>query len=1370
MAGYTEQHLIDALVSSMVDNSSYAVLAGEDMPLVMRQEMESSMSRLAEPIHDHIVSWATDSGSGGPPYEYNLGNPPFDGYILASTSAGVRYWTPPGTGGVVNETDPIFIASPAYGITSTQITNWDTAYGWGDHSSIGYELGLGNPTVDGYVLASTTAGIRSWVSLPTGGGMVYPSAGIALSTGSSWGTSITDNSSNWNTAYGWGDHALVGYLTSETSHADVVVDGDFTSQGIMLRGATAGSYSILTDNSSNWNTAYGWGDHSGLYRPVAWVPTWDDVTNKPTAFTPINHGLVSSYHTVSGLTTGHFLRASGSTTYGFAALLDTDIKPLLNDWFELVGTAPNQYIRCKYPFAGDYDIQGYTDFDQFPPTIWESMPLATTLAIGGVLLPGGTTTFLRGDGTWASPGSSMVYPSGSGIPIVVSGTSWGTTITNNSSNWNTAYGWGNHASAGYYVGTSTTIRGLLSSTATGLTYTSSTGVFSITSGYGIPTTTQISNWNTAYGWGDHSGLYSLTTHDHGDIASAGTISSTAVTPASTDYILISDTSASNAIKRGILIGTGTTTYLRNDGTWATPAGGTNYWQRSGTLITTATAGDDLQIDGDVWLNAAVYITSAFLDTPLGYMVENNNSNRLGIGTGLHLMVITNANRHKVPGVAAQTHPTLSVWSNADPEVNPNQYIAITHNGTDGVIWSATGVVKVDDALTVTGALTLSGLSSTATAYVLYYNSTTGVITYGDVPSGGSGITGTGSTGRIAYWTGASTVSYGSLYWNNANNSVGIGISPSNANLHVSGDDGVTIQSAAATGSQIRIINTSTTGDASILFYSNTSTAVGSVGWDYSASPYFKVNYGAITNNHITISSSGYVGIGGVPESLYALAVRGHMYMADTTILNTAPSTTTSSGFRIRHGAAPSSPSNGDVWTTTSGMYVRINGTTVGPLGTGGSGVTPVDSTLLDWSTDRYQPYASAAAGALYTGAVNPSGTTRLNYGGYLYATRLYSGGEQTVTLSEAVNPNRLAVYSGATSVSSLATLYMVGDVLNAGYLYLGAATTTYPSIRIPHGTAPTSPTNGDMWTTTSGIYVRINGTTVGPLGTGGMVYPAAGIALSTGSGWGTSITNNSANWDTAYTHSTTAHQTIINGTGFVKASGTTLSYDNTLYQAAHANLSSLVGLTYASDAFVKMTGAHTFSLDTSTYLTSITKSQVEAVLTGAITSHTHSYEPALGNPAADGRVLSSTAAGVRSWIPIATTDHGALTGLADDDHPQYYNQTRGDARYSLTGHTHLNYAPLNVLISSKTTAYTVQSSDNNKIIECSGTFTVTLPDSMTTGFQVTIVNVGTGVITIAATTTIYSKSTNRKLASQWIGATAYHRGSDVWVLMGDLTA
>lgn len=95
----------------------------------------------------------------------------------------------------------------------------DTAYGWGDHAGL----------YDAFGRMATHEG--------------------------------TYNHGQHDTAYGWGDHAGGGYLTSETSHADVLVDGDFASQGIMLRGAGAGSYSILADASANWNTAHGWGDH-----------------------------------------------------------------------------------------------------------------------------------------------------------------------------------------------------------------------------------------------------------------------------------------------------------------------------------------------------------------------------------------------------------------------------------------------------------------------------------------------------------------------------------------------------------------------------------------------------------------------------------------------------------------------------------------------------------------------------------------------------------------------------------------------------------------------------------------------------------------------------------------------------------------------------------------------------------------------------------------------------------------------------------------------------------------------------------------------------------------------------------------------------
>jgi len=50
-----------------------------------------------------------------------------------------------------------------------------------------------------------------------------------------------------------------------------------------------------------------------------------------------------------------------------------------------------------------------------------------------------------------------------------------------------------------------------------------------------------------------------------------------------------------------------------------------------------------------------------------------------------------------------------------------------------------------------------------------------------------------------------------------------------------------------------------------------------------------------------------------------------------------------------------------------------------------------------------------------------------------------------------------------------------------GVLSVKASDTSLPSIRIPHGTAPSAPVNGDVWTTIAGLFVRVNGVTVGPL-------------------------------------------------------------------------------------------------------------------------------------------------------------------------------------------------------------------------------------------------------------------------------------------------
>ena len=77
------------------------------------------------------------------------------------------------------ETDPVFSGSAASGISGTDVTNWDTAYGWGDHSAVGYMTSYTetDPVFEG----SPAAGISS--------GAI----------------------SNWNAAYGWGNHATAGY-------------------------------------------------------------------------------------------------------------------------------------------------------------------------------------------------------------------------------------------------------------------------------------------------------------------------------------------------------------------------------------------------------------------------------------------------------------------------------------------------------------------------------------------------------------------------------------------------------------------------------------------------------------------------------------------------------------------------------------------------------------------------------------------------------------------------------------------------------------------------------------------------------------------------------------------------------------------------------------------------------------------------------------------------------------------------------------------------------------------------------------------------------------------------------------------------------
>jgi hypothetical protein len=131
---------------------------------------------------------------------------------------------------------------------------------------------------------------RSW----TIDSMVYPSAGIALSTGTGWGTSIANNSANWNTAFGWGNHAGLYSLLNHTHTFASLTSKPTTLVGYGITDAATSAQGTSAD------TAYGWGNHA-----IAGYLTGITSGQVTTAlgFTPYNATNPSGYITVAALST-----------------------------------------------------------------------------------------------------------------------------------------------------------------------------------------------------------------------------------------------------------------------------------------------------------------------------------------------------------------------------------------------------------------------------------------------------------------------------------------------------------------------------------------------------------------------------------------------------------------------------------------------------------------------------------------------------------------------------------------------------------------------------------------------------------------------------------------------------------------------------------------------------------------------------------------------------------------------------------------------------------------------------------------------------------------------------------------------------------
>lgn len=57
---------------------------------------------------------------------------------------------------------------------------------------------------------------------------------------------------------------------------------------------------ITATNVSNWNAAFGWGNHAGLYRLISYVPAWSEITSNPFNFTAPSNNQLLKYNSVSG--------------------------------------------------------------------------------------------------------------------------------------------------------------------------------------------------------------------------------------------------------------------------------------------------------------------------------------------------------------------------------------------------------------------------------------------------------------------------------------------------------------------------------------------------------------------------------------------------------------------------------------------------------------------------------------------------------------------------------------------------------------------------------------------------------------------------------------------------------------------------------------------------------------------------------------------------------------------------------------------------------------------------------------------------------------------------------------------------------------
>ena len=381
------------------------------------------------------------------------------------------------------------------------------------------------------------------------------------------------NSTNWNTAYGWGNHASQSYATQ--SYVGTQISNLVDSSPAALD--TLNELAAALGDDPNFATTVNSNIASKL--PLS----GGTITSGQSVGLTINHdtfgaGLRIHRNHASNAPSIQFLNNSGRQ--GTLLAIDSD-----DSLYWQIGTSTT---NNKIWHAGNDGASSGLDADLLdgqhgsyyyaasnPNGYTSNVGDITAVAAGSGLSGGGTSgtvTVNVGAGDGIDTTVNTVAVDSTVIRTTGNQTLGGTKTFSseivatggNSTNWNTAYGWGNHASQSYatqsYVGTA--ISNLVDSSPATLDTLNELAAalgddpnFATTVSTSIGTkwtqdNTKISNWDTAYGWGDHSTEGYLTSYtDTNTTYSAGT----GISLSGTTFSL-TDTNAKLSLAGGTMTG------------------------------------------------------------------------------------------------------------------------------------------------------------------------------------------------------------------------------------------------------------------------------------------------------------------------------------------------------------------------------------------------------------------------------------------------------------------------------------------------------------------------------------------------------------------------------------------------------------------------------------------------------------------------------------------------------------------------------------------------------------------------------------------------------------------------------------------------